>query len=296
MKNVELEIVSRACAILGEGPIWDANKACLWWVDIFGETLHRFDPAPDSPNRETRWTLGCQVGAIAPCASARDGVVLVTAEGYVRFHPESGQRGLLASVENDVATNRMNDGKCDSRGRFWAGTMAQDESPKAGGLYVLDNGRARQVLTDVTVSNGIGWSPDDRLMYYVDSKTQRIDAFDFDLDAGALSDRRPFVEVAEADGLPDGLCVDREGCVWVALWGGGAVRRYSPDGRLDAEIETPVTHPTSVAFGGPQLTDLYITTARFALSESELRQQPDAGALFRCRPGATGMPPRVYRG
>ena len=297
MRDVNLKVVSRVGAILGEGPIWDAAAACLWWVDIIGETLHRFDPAPDAPNRETRWTLGRPLGAVAPCASPRNGVVLVTPEGYVRFHPGSGQQAVLAEVERDIAATRMNDGKCDSRGRFWAGTMAYDESPGAGGLYVLEpNGRVRQVLWDVGISNGIGWSPDDRRMYYVDSVTQRIDVFDFDAEAGILTNRRCLVEIPESDGAPDGLCVDSEGLIWVALWDGGAIHRYSPEGRLAGKLELPVTRPTSVAFGGPELRDLYITTARYALNDVQLKDQPDAGALFRCRPGPVGMRPNGYPG
>ncbi len=297
MNEVDVQVVSRVGAILGEGPIWDAEAQCLWWVDILGKALHRFEPAPDSPNRETRWALAIEPGAVAPCADPRRGVVLVTPEGFARLHPGSGQQALLAEVERDNAATRMNDGKCDSRGRFWAGTMARDESPGAGGFYVLEiDGRARQVLRDVGISNGLGWSPDDSLMYYVDSHTGAVDVFDFDAAAGEITHRRHLVEIPEADGIPDGLCVDSDGFVWVALWEGGAIHRYSPDGRLDGKIELPVTHPTSVAFGGPELRDLYITTARCALTEAQISEQPDAGALFRCRPGPAGMGPNVYRG
>jgi sugar lactone lactonase YvrE len=259
--------------------------------------LHRFDPALDSPNRETRWSVGLEIGAIAPCTTERAGVVLLTPEGFVRFHPGSGQRALLASVEATVATTRMNDGKCDSRGRFWGGSMARDESPGAGGLYILDtDGTLRKALEGVGISNGIGWSPDDGKMYYIDSLTNRVDVFDFDASTGEIANRRPFANVPESAGIPDGLCVDAEGFVWVALWGGGAVHRYAPDGSLSRVIKLPVTRPTSVAFGGTDLRDLYITTARCRLTDEQAKAQPHAGALFRCRPGATGMPPNVYRG
>ena len=296
MNAVNVEVVSRVGALLGEGPIWDARAECLWWVDIIGKALHRFEPGPEAANRETRWTLDCEPGAVAPCTRPGDGVMLVTPEGYLRFHPGSGQKALLAEVERDIAATRMNDGKCDSQGRFWAGTMAHDESAGAGGFYVLDEGDGvRQVLRDVGISNGLGWSPDDALMYYIDSQTRAVDVFDFDADAGSLANRRHLVEVPEPEGIPDGLCVDRDGFVWVALWSGSAVHRYSPDGRLDTKIELPVTHPTSVAFGGRDLQDLYITTARCALTDAQISEQPDAGALFRCQPGAVGLPPNTCR-
>jgi sugar lactone lactonase YvrE len=191
----------------------------------------------------------------------------------------------------------MNDGNCDSAGRFWAGTMGLNEEPGAGALYRLDPDlNVTKVLDAVTISNGIDWSLDDSLMYYVDSDTFCVDVFDFDPDAGAISNRRAFVSVSAADGLPDGLTVDSEGYVWVAFWGGSCVRRYAPDGSLDLVVSLPTRHVTSCAFGGAGLDELYITSATEGLTEADLAQEPHAGALFRCKPGVVGRPEHVFLG
>jgi sugar lactone lactonase YvrE len=181
----------------------------------------------------------------------------------------------------------MNDGKCDRAGRFFAGTKADDDTPQAGALYRLENGEVTQLLDNVTISNGIGWSPDERLMYYADTPTGRIDVFDFDATTGEPTNRRRFVDIPQDAGLPDGLCVDADGAVWVALWGGAAVHRYRADGELDRVLRLPVSNVTCPTFGGKDLDVLYITTAR--------TDEPGSGALFRCRPGVTGQPANPYR-
>jgi sugar lactone lactonase YvrE len=192
----------------------------------------------------------------------------------------------------------MNDGNVDSAGRLWAGTVGLGEEPDAGSLYRLDPDlTVTRVLDVVTESNGIDWSPDDRVMYYVDSLEHRVDAFDFDLDSGSVTNRRPFaVFDKEAEILPDGLTVDGEGCVWVALWGGSAVHRYTPEGELDRVLAMPTRQITSCAFGGPGLDDLYVTSAREWLEPAVLEQEPDAGAVFVCRPGIVGRPQRRFGG
>jgi sugar lactone lactonase YvrE len=204
---------------------------------------------------------------------------------------------MIASVEADRRDERMNDGKCDRAGRFWAGTMALDERAGAGALYRLDvDRRVSMVLSGVTVSNGLDWTDDGRVMYFIDSPLQTVDVCDVDPESGAISNRRPFVRIPPAQGTPDGLTVDAEGGVWVALWGGGAIHRYRSDGSLDAVIRMPTTHPTSCTFGGADLGDLYITTAAIRLSPLERSQQPGAGGLFRVRPGISGRPAQRYRG
>ena len=191
----------------------------------------------------------------------------------------------------------MNDGYVDSRGRFWAGTLSLERREGQGALFRLDPDRSvHTMLEPVTTSNGIDWSVDGRLMYYTDTGTRRVDVFDFDERLGAIAGRRPFVEVAEADGKPDGLVVDAEGGIWVALFRGGAVRRYLPDGRLDRVIELPVALVTKCAFGGPELRDLYITTAHKDLSPAERQAQPLAGGLFRVTPGMAGKAPNRFAG
>jgi sugar lactone lactonase YvrE len=221
--------------------------------------------------------------------------MLAVAGGFARLDLESGRLEQVARVEADLPGNRMNDGACDPQGRFWAGTMALDEHAGAGGLYRLDPDLSvHTMLTGVTISNGIDWSLDGRRMYYVDSPTRRIDVFDFDGTAGAIANRRALVVLAEDAGIPDGLTVDGAGFIWLALWGGAALRRYAPDGALERILPLPVTHPTSCAFGGRDLDELYVTSARTALSAEEKRRQPRAGGVFRVRPGVVGRPANLF--
>lgn len=254
--------------------------------------VHRSNPAS---GRSSTWEVGTPVSV----AALRDsgGLVLGTRDGFGRLEFETGRFTLIAEVEADQKDQRMNDGGCDPAGRFWAGTMAVDCRRSAGALYRLDpDGRVSVMLRDVTISNGLDWSLDGRTLYYVDSGTQRIDAFDFDPDRGTVTNRRPVVAIPTEAGMPDGLTLDSEGFLWVALWGGGALHRYSPEGALDRIVPLPTTHPTSCAFGGPDLEDLYITTATIALSPEEKKSQPQAGAVFRYRPFVRGRPPNVFRG
>ena len=196
---------------------------------------------------------------------------------------------MLAPVEQDRPENRMNDGSCDRAGRFYAGTMADDERPAAGTLYRLDPDLSVTTIhTGVGISNGIGWSPDERLMYYVDSHTHQVDVFDYDPATGAMDGRRRFAAVGGGDVVPDGLTVDAEGGVWVAVWGGGAVLHHDPGGRVRETIELPAEHVTSCAFAGPGLDRLYITTAA--------GPGEHAGSMFVCQPGVTGQPGCPFRG
>lgn len=271
-------------AELGEGPLWDDRRQRLLFVDIMRGHVHEFDPVTGADRIvEFPWPVGA-------VALAEDGDwILAAIDGFYRANPQSGAVQLVASVEADRPDNRMNDGYVDARGRFWAGTMGMHKIRHAGTLYRLDpDGTVLPMVTGVSTSNGIDWSLDQRTAYYADTPTGRIDAFDFDLPAGVLSNRRPFVEIPSSEGRPDGLIVDAEGFVWLCLWQGAAVRRYSHDGRLDRVISMPVTQVTKCAFGGPKLDDLFITTAWTGLSESERAQQPLAGALFRIRPGVQG--------
>jgi sugar lactone lactonase YvrE len=290
---LEVELALDAKADLGEGPVWDAANQALIWVDIMRGRVHTFQP---EGHRCRNVAVGQPVGAVA--LRSTGGLVLAVRDGFGRLDPGSERLQMLAPVRAaDRGELRMNDGKCDAAGRFWAGTMNLDVRPGEGALYRLDpDGRVHVMLREVTISNGLDWSLDGRRMYYVDSPTQRIDVFDFDVEAGLLSNRRPLVNVPAEKGLPDGLTVDAEGFLWLALWGGGALHRYSPEGVLDLELPLPVTHPTSCTFGGPDLRDLYITTARTALSAAERARQPQAGGVFRCRPAVGGRPANSYRG
>jgi sugar lactone lactonase YvrE len=185
----------------------------------------------------------------------------------------------------------MNDAACDQAGRMFAGTKAEDDTPGAGALYRLDTDhRLTTVLTGVTISNGIGWSPDERLMYYVDSPTRTVDVLDYDRAVGAVADRRPFAELERGSGVPDGLAVDADGGVWVAVWNGGAVLGFDPRGQVTTVVTVPATRPTSCAFGGPKLDVLYITTAAGPAPADQ------GGNIFACRPGPAGLPGNPYRG
>jgi sugar lactone lactonase YvrE len=224
-------------------------------------------------------------------------LVLAVRDGFARLDPESGAVRLIADVERDRPDLRMNDGACDPAGRFWAGTMALDERHGAGALYRLDpDGGVRTMLTGVTISNGIDWSDDAARMYYVDSGARTIDVFDFDVTRGELANRRPFVRVPPDQGSADGLTIDADGFVWLSLWGGGALHRYAPDGTRDRVVTLPVTHPTSLAFGGADLGDLYVTSATIALSADERAGQPHAGGVLRLRPGVSGRAPHRFNG
>jgi sugar lactone lactonase YvrE len=290
MTAAAVECVLNARAELGEGPRWDARHQRLLWVDIMRGRIHAFSPARAGCRSVD---VGRPVGALA--GTVDGGVILAVAGGFARLDWDSGQIRMLAGAEEDRPQNRMNDGACDPAGRFWAGTMALDEGPQAGALYRLDADlTVHTMLTGVTISNGIGWSADGREMYYIDSPTRRIDAFDFDLGTGAIARRRPFTEIPAEAGIPDGLTVDAEGFVWVALWGGSALRRYAPDGALERTVPLPVSHPTSCAFGGAGLDELYVTSARRPLSAQERAREPMAGGLLRLRPGVVGRPAHLF--
>jgi sugar lactone lactonase YvrE len=204
---------------------------------------------------------------------------------------------VFAPIEADKPGNRMNDATCDPQGRLWAGTMAFDFQAGAASLYRIDAEHAvTRVLPDLTISNGMGWSPAGDVMYFIDSTTYGVDAFPFDAASGELGTRERLITFSVDEGMPDGLTVDAEGGIWVALFGGGEVRRYRPDGGSWGTIELPVTQVTSACFGGPTLQDLYITSAAVQLDAEALARQPLAGATFVCRPGVTGLPTNVFAG
>jgi sugar lactone lactonase YvrE len=288
----DAELVLDAQAELGESPVWDPASSCLYFVDILRSHVHRFDP--HSGARQA-FDVGQLVGAVAMAESGD--LVLAVRDGFARMSLGSGRVDMIAEVEADRPDQRMNDGKCDAAGRFWAGTMALDERGGAGALYRLDpDGRVHTMLRHVSISNGLDWSSDDRLMYFIDSPTQSVDLFDFDAPTGAISNRRSLVRVGLVHGLPDGLTLDADGGGWVSLWGGGEVRRYARDGTLDAIVRVPTPYPTSCTFGGPDMTDLYVTTASVKLSREERATQPHAGAVFRARPGFAGRPANRFKG
>ncbi len=287
-----VELVLDAHAEVGESPVWDPGRGELLWVDIPHGLVHRLDPVT---GRDVSFPARQPVGAVA--LRATGGLVLAMRDGFGLLDAGGERVRIVCDVEPDRPGNRMNDGACDGAGGFWAGTMALDETQHAGAVYRLaPDLQVQQVVADATIPNGLDWSLDEQTMYYVDSAGGGIDIFDHDPLTAAITNRRRFVDIPATDGLPDGLTVDAAGCVWVALWGGSAVRRYTPDGGLDAVVELPVSQVTSCAFGGADLDELFVTSAVEGLADEELRRQPHAGGIFRLRPGCHGRPPQRFGG
>jgi sugar lactone lactonase YvrE len=291
-KTANVELVLDARAELGEGPVWDDEAGELVWVDILAGIVHRTTPAGADVTLE----VGRTVGAVG--LRQGGGLVLATDDGFHLQDPGATTTRRIAAVEADDPLTRMNDGKVDPEGRFWAGTMAFDEVSTLGSLYRLDpDGTVTTMLTDVGISNGIDWTADGSTMYYIDSLHQGVDAFSWNGPEGTIADRRRLVDVGPGpDGNPDGMTLDEDGYLWVACWDGWCVRRYAPDGSVDREIRFPAAHVSSVAFGGPHLDELYVTTAWHMVEEADRTAQPHAGSLFRCRPGVRGRPPNRFAG
>ncbi len=287
---MHIDVVLPAVAELGEGPVWDVGRQCLWFVDIMRGHVHRFDPATSA---DRVYVIGQPVSAVA--VSVSGDLVCAVRDGFVRLDPASGAVTPLAQVEADNPHNRMNDGYVDARGRFWAGTMSMERVREAAALYRLDpDGTVTKHLSGVTTSNGIDWTGDSRLMYFIDTGLPRVDVFDFDLERGEIANRRPFVTIDPSAGKPDGLIVDAEDHVWVALWNGGALHRYAPDGTHVMTVKLPTPLTTKPAFGGPDLGDLYVTSASTSLTPEQRAASPTAGSLFRLRPGVHGKAARLY--
>lgn len=291
-RRLTAELLLDARAELGEGPVWDPEGACLWWVDIDRGRIHRTDPV----TREDRdIDVGQPVGAVG--LRAAGGLVAAVRDGFGDVDTRRGTFHLRTPVEIDVPDTQMNDGKPDPAGRFWAGTLARDHAAGRGTLYRLGADWAVEpMLGGLAISNGMDWTDDGRTMYFIDSPTGRVDRFSFDVQSGAIDDRRPAFTIPAGMGAPDGLTLDAEGYLWVALWDGWAVARFSPDGRLDTVVDVPAQQVTCQVFGGRDLALLFITTAREGLSQASLAGQPEAGGVFVCEPGVMGRPPNRFRG
>ncbi len=288
------ELEFDAKAKLGEGPCWDARNKLLYWVDIERYKLHIYNPATKT---DRAINVGQHIGAAVVRQSG--GLLVALREGFFHLDPTTEQLTHITDPEPECPDNRFNDGKCDPAGRFWAGTMHLPETKmNCGHLYCLDTDLSvRRRVDDVSISNGLAWSADAKTMYFVDSPTRQCVAFDYDKASGGITNRRVVVEIPEGAGWPDGMTIDAEGMLWIALWDGWRVARYNPHtGALLDEIKLPVARPTSAVFGGDNLETLYITSASTRLSDDALAEQPLAGSIFKAKPGVRGTPTIEFAG
>jgi sugar lactone lactonase YvrE len=290
--SASVEVFADLHADVGEAPHWDERTRTLLFVDLTAGVVFRYD---QSGVKVGSFCVGQEVGAVVPRRSG--GLVLAVRDG-IAVASETGEGfEVTAPVERDTPGNRMNDAKCDPAGRLLAGTTAFDFSPHSAALYRVEpDWSVEQIVRDVTQSNGIAWSPRGTRMYFIDSATQGVDVFDYDVGTGSAGNRRRLLAIERAQGIPEGMAADNGGNLWVACFGGAAVRCYSPAGVQLAEVPFPVTQVTSCTFGGPDLADLYVTSAAYRQSADQLRREPHAGATFVCRPGAVGMPASSFAG
>jgi sugar lactone lactonase YvrE len=286
--------VESACVqltLLGEGPSWDERNGTLWWVDIDAHRLWSLRGRDGAPRH---WDLEQEVTAAIP---RRGGGLVLGLRHSIALTDTQVQIVATLPVVSPERDVRLNDAACDAAGRLWIGSMATDDRHGRGALFCVNRDHTIwPALTRVTISNGLGWSPDGKTMYHIDTNARRVDMYPYDVTRAALGRRGTLTRLAPSLGRPDGLAVDVDGCVWVALWGGASVHRYTPNGKLDARVELPVSNVTSCCFGGPRLDELYITTARRGLDPQALAAQPLAGALFVCRPGPQGLRAHPFAG
>ena len=271
---------------LGESVLWCPRSQRLWWVDVLSAALH-----------ELAWPAGLhrthqlpfrRLGSIGLCADG--GLVLATEQGLFGWHPDRGLGAQLMAPRWDPATHRLNDGRCDRAGRFWVGSMSDSLFVPEGTLFSI--GPAAEAVAhfdDIIVPNSLAFSPDDRRFYFADTRRYMIWQFDFEIESGRIGNRRPFVDFGSGAARPDGSCVDANGCLWNAAFDGGRVVRYTPDGIVDTVVQLPVSCPTCVCLGGPDLDTLFVTTASFSLSAEQRLQEPLAGGLFALRVPTRGL-------
>lgn len=283
--------VKQSC-ILGESPIWSVAEQALYWVDIRNPMIYRLDPTSGDVRN---WRIQTEIGSIGFATGGR--LIAGTRMGFAYINLEDGGFEELEDPEGDGRFNavRMNDGKVDRKGRFWCGSMEDPGYGEVASLYRFDPDHSvHRMEGPVCISNAICWSPDDTVMYFADSLKRTVWAYEFDLEAGEIANRRPFIEVAEDDGVPDGATVDTDGFVWVAHIRAGKVKRYDPAGALEREINFPARLTSCPAFGGPDLSTLYVTTASYRFEKEDFEREPDAGSLFAVETDATGIPEPVF--
>ncbi len=287
----EVRLVWEIQAVLGEGPLWVERENAVYWVDIMSSQVHRYALADGG---KTSWTFPFAVTSLSP---RRDGGFIGTLhDGFAEINFDALSAKPIALPEADKPGNRFNDGKVDSSGRYWAGTMDIEQAGATGSLYRLDPDlSARKVDSDYIICNGPTFNLDNTIIYHTDSIRRTIYALDIGAD-GSLSNKRVFAQFDEADGVPDGMTTDSEGCVWAAHFGGARITRFSPAGEILQAVPIPALNITSCAFAGAELDTLYITSARFNMPAEESANYPLAGSLFSYRPGVKGLPTPLFAG
>ncbi|SFL46055.1 Sugar lactone lactonase YvrE [Gracilibacillus orientalis] len=283
---VKAEVAYEIKALLGEGPCWDERNQVLYWTDITGEVIHRFNPQKE---QNDTFEIGEMVGAVVV---AEDGQLVLAAEnGFYFYDTETKQMNAIHDPELDRPDNRFNDGKVDPAGRFWAGTMQKSDNEPEGTLYCMNHAlEVEAKLTELRTSNGMAWDMKYRRMYFIDTPTRNIYVFEYDLETGTITNQRVAFQFTETYGFPDGMTIDTEGMLWIAGWGSGKVSRWNPEtGEVLSVVEVPAKNITSCTFGGKDFDTLYITTAREGMTEEELGKLPLSGSLFFIKPNAKGL-------
>lgn len=278
--------------VLGEGPVWDPKAGALYWVDIKGRKVLRHTP---KSGKTEEWPMPEEACSLA--VREKGGLVVALYGGFRLFDPSTGRIEKIRDVAPDNPRIRMNDGKPDRKGRFWAGSIDDELTDPLGTFYRLDPDLSCHAMQEhVICSNGTAFSPDDKTLYFADSGKETIWAYDLDIDSGRISNQRVFSGPGDAPGVPDGATVDAEGYLWSARWGGWCVVRYDPKGRIDRKIDLPLQQPTCPAFGGDKLDVMYMTSARWRLSGADLAKQPFAGGLCVLDVGVRGLPEPYFKG
>jgi len=291
--DLKAELVLDAKAMLGEGSIWHPKENKLYWIDIEGKALHIYDPAT---NEDKQFPLGSRVGTVVPAQGG--GALVALQSGIQKIDTKTGKLTFIENPLPDTVGLRYNDGKCDPSGRFWVGTLAMDSRRRGAVLWRIDKDKSVHLMLDsVSISNGIVWTKDKKTMYYNDTPTGTIQGFDYDDKTGEITNRRVVIRIPRGGGGPDGMTIDSDDNLWVALWGSGTVGKFDPrTGELLQKVIVPAPNVSSCAFGGKNLETLYITTARAWVNDAKLKEFPLSGGLFSVKPGVHGVPAEFYKG
>lgn len=272
---------------LGEGAIWNSKTGELYFIDIEGKKLFTFN---ESTKKLSIFDVDERIGTVVPTHNPNK-VIIALQNGIFEFDLKLKEKTLLSNPEKNRTKNRMNDGKCDPVGRLWVGSMHLEQVKGAASLFKIEpDGSFETMIEKVTISNGIVWSIDESTVYYIDTPTGQVQAFDYDRTSGKIINRKPIITVPESMGYPDGMTIDTEGMLWIALWNGNAVTRWNPDtGELISKIEVPAHNVSSCAFGGENLETLYITSASVDMTDEEKKKWPQSGNVFKVKPGVAGV-------